>query len=116
MTRAFYHVTTRSCVGAILSDGLRPMTGPRSEKLGEPKPSIHMFDDRDMVEDAIGNWLGDDFEARGEPEAIVLEVTLEKEAVSRLVHDGFAHLAFDPIPATCIRELAREPTKGPCNV
>ena len=43
-----YHITERSALAQILSEGLRPQIGKRSEKAHESKPLIYLTDGIDL--------------------------------------------------------------------
>lgn len=57
----FYHVSPSTNTQSILSKGLIPMIGGRSEQL-ETEKAIYMFRSIDDVDDAMMNWLGEEFE------------------------------------------------------
>ena len=69
---SLYHVTTLASLPAILQEGIEPSIGPRSARINEITPAIYLFPTVDHVADALGNWLGDEFE--DEDELVVLEV------------------------------------------
>lgn len=58
----FYHLTPRRNLEAIKAQGLMPTVGERSESLGEAEPRIYLFDSKESLEDALGNWLGEEFD------------------------------------------------------
>ena len=58
----FYHLTPRRNLDAIKAQGLMPSIGERSEDLGEEEPRIYLFDSKQSLEDALGNWLGEEFD------------------------------------------------------
>lgn len=57
-----FHFTPQQNVDRILSEGLQPMIGPRSEAFGETVPQIYCFTCMDAVGDALANWFGDAFD------------------------------------------------------
>lgn len=57
----FYHVTPTRNLKRIKAEGLIPNRGPRSRRLGEPGSSIYLFTSMEEMEDALMNWLGDEF-------------------------------------------------------
>lgn len=63
-----FHVTQAVNVDAILRDGLRASRGPRSEQI-EDDDRVFVFDSRASAEDAVGSWLGEEFD---EDEELVL--------------------------------------------
>jgi len=60
--QVYYHVTPKKNIPYILRDGLVPGIGRRSSKLGEIKENIYLFKTLDDVEEAIMNWMEDEFE------------------------------------------------------
>lgn len=69
-----YHVTTDESLNNILEEGLAPHIGPRSEEMGETEPKIYLFSSKDDVENALSNWLGEQFD--DDQSLYVLEVNL----------------------------------------
>ena len=58
----YYHVTTPEGLEGIKQRGLVPQVGDRSRALGEENPGVYLFPSRDDRDNALGNWLGDEFE------------------------------------------------------
>jgi hypothetical protein len=56
-----YHVTPTKNVKSIMRDGLRPQVGNRSSKITGEDNGIFVFNSKNDAEDAIMNWLGDEF-------------------------------------------------------
>lgn len=56
-----YHVTALKNLESIMTKGLMPFKGERSLKFGEPVEAIFLFKDRISAEEAIMNWLGEEF-------------------------------------------------------
>jgi hypothetical protein len=90
-----YHVTLQSNLGSILKNGLIPRIGERSEKLNE-KPGIFLFPSVRDMENALLNWLGEEYEDIEEPlvslkitlpDDFPLEAPVEFERVSRRIID-----------------------------
>jgi len=70
----YYHVSTETNTHSILRSGLQITKGDRSSQVEGEEAGIFLFRDTDSVEDALSNWLGDEF---SEDERINLfEVTL----------------------------------------
>lgn len=55
-----YHVTPTKNVPSIMTYGLQPKLGARSEKAGEIIPAIYLFRFAADVKDSVTNWLGDE--------------------------------------------------------
>lgn len=73
-----YHVTLASNLPSILERGLIPAVGPRSAAFGEEKPAVYFFRSLDDVEDALVNWLGEEFDE--DERIIVIEARLPDDA------------------------------------
>lgn len=56
-----YHVTPTRNVKSILAKGLVPSIGQRSAQL-ETESNLFLFPTKDAAEDAVMNWLGDEFD------------------------------------------------------
>ena len=65
-----YHVTPSENLDSIMSKGLVPQVGDRSRKIEGEKPAIYCFPDKNSMEDAVMNWLGDEFD-EDEPLALL---------------------------------------------
>ena len=57
-----YHVTPTTNVESILKDGLTPSKGSNSQTYGEEQDSVYLFPTPEDAADALGNWLGDQYE------------------------------------------------------
>lgn len=57
-----YHVTPTRNLPSIRKLGLIPRIGPNSRQLGETQPLIYLFPTRVDVNDALMNWLGDQYD------------------------------------------------------
>lgn len=58
----FYHVTPAKNVKWIMEEGLTPSTGSASSSYGETEERVYLFPTMDDVQDAVSNWLGDQYE------------------------------------------------------
>lgn len=71
--RIYYHVTPQSNTNNILQSGLLVQQGERAKQLNEAD-GVFLFRSVMEAEDAVMNWLGDEF---GEDEPLdLLEITL----------------------------------------
>ena len=57
-----YHVTNLTNLSSIKRRGLCPQIGLRSQELGETEKCIFVFTNLDDVDEAVANWLGDEFD------------------------------------------------------
>lgn len=64
-----YHVTSRGNLDSILEHGLTPRTGPNAAQLGETEHAVYCFSSMGACEDALMNWLGEQFD---EDDALVI--------------------------------------------
>ena len=59
----YFHVSPGRNLPEILQNGLEPRIGPRSDAYGERQPCIYAFRDAEALEDALGGWLDQVFDA-----------------------------------------------------
>jgi len=57
-----YHVTPTKNLKSIAKQGLLPTVGERSSKIAGEKKGIYAFPDKVSAENAVMNWLGDEFD------------------------------------------------------
>ena len=57
-----YHITPTKNLKSIAKQGLKPTVGDRSSQIAGEKSGIYVFPDKISAEDAVMNWLGDEFE------------------------------------------------------
>lgn len=62
LPKVLYHVTPAKNLPSILRHGLTPNVGSRAAKIYGEQSGIFCFPDKVSVEDAMMNWLGDQFE------------------------------------------------------
>lgn len=73
-----YHVTPTANMASIRSAGLVPLMGDRSSKM-EDDPAIFLFKSKDDADDAVSNWLGDEFD---EDEGLtLLQITVPRSFI-----------------------------------
>ncbi|WP_455233043.1 GNAT family N-acetyltransferase [Geopseudomonas aromaticivorans] len=106
--RLLYHVTPEANLYSISKQGLLPATGPRSADLGEQEPAVYCFPNREAVEDALGNWLGDRFD-EDEPLAILeLQVPVGSEAPAELPGAAFEVVVAERVPPEAVKAIYNE--------
>lgn len=98
--RIYYHVTPFGNIDSILREGLLPLTGERSIKIGEIEPAVYLFESFAACEDALMGWLGEEFEDYGK--LVVFEINLPRcmEVVTSAA--DYEVLVKQPIPSNCI--------------
>lgn len=101
-----YHVTPSENLDSIMSQGLIPQKGERSRKILDEKPAIYCFPDKDTMEDAVMNWLGDEFD---EDEALAL-LEIDTTGLDGQVTDGAKYeiAITSSIPVENIRVLSKD--------
>ncbi len=98
--KTFYHVTTKHNWNLIKKQGLIPKIGERAEKIPEDKPKIYMFTDINSMEDALQNWLLDEF-PEDEP-LVVLKIKLPPSHPIQI--NGSEVTSNSPIPKEYIQK------------
>ena len=103
-TKYFYHVTPTKNITNIMKNGLIPSIGSSSSKFGEEKPATFMFRNKDDMEDALSNWLGDEF---GEDEKLsLLQISLPNNM--HIFSDvGFEVYVLETIPSNNIKVITK---------
>lgn len=61
-TNFVYHVTPTKNLKSIAKQGLVPTVGDRASQIAGEKFGIYVFPDTTSAEDAVMNWLGDEFD------------------------------------------------------
>lgn len=97
-----YHVTPSFNVDSIQKDGLQPRIGERSLSAGEKTPAVFLFANKDDLEQALMNWLGEIFE---DEELVILEIQLPLEYKQFLVKNEYEITCSVTIPPQCIQFL-----------
>ena len=72
----FFHVTPKRNLQPILSHGLMPKMGERSTKIGEDAARVYLFPSIEEMDNALYNWLGQEFEE--EEELLILQLDIPK--------------------------------------
>lgn len=57
-----YHVTPTQNLRSVMKNGLVPNIGDRSSKIAGEQSGIYLFPSVEAAEDAVMNWLGDEFD------------------------------------------------------
>ena len=95
-----YHVTLLENLESIKKHGLIAKIGPRSKKIGEPVSAIYLFPDLDYANDAVVNWLGDEFD--DDEDLIILPVNVTEDDVERAPDIDYERVSLADIPAKLI--------------
>lgn len=100
---ALYHVTPTINIPSIMRDGLVPQVGDRSTAMAET-PAIYLFPSREHAEDAVMNWLGDEFE---DVPLTLLKVSVDPSIIQRsgADYEVTIHHTIDPNAIENVGEL-----------
>ena len=91
-----FHITRHENLPSIMRKGLIPQTGERSQQI-ENSDGIYLFESKEMAEDALMNWLGDEYD---EDESLsMLRITIPNGGVKdfNIRHDGFSVVFYSTI-------------------
>lgn len=83
----FFHVTLYSNAWKISREGLQPEIGERSESCKEQEPVIFLFPTQEDMENALSNWLGEEF---GDERIVILKIRLPMSYEDDLVYEPAA--------------------------
>jgi hypothetical protein len=100
----YYHVTPTKNVPSIMSEGLKPQQGSRSERMTDH--GIFLFKDMEDMEDALVNWLGDEFEEDESLTLLGVELPLDADIAPEAV--GFEVNVLSPIPPQYIQIVSED--------
>lgn len=100
----YYHVTPATSIDRILHEGLVPRQDKRSAEANEREPGVYMFGSRVDAEDAVANWLGEQFD-EDEPLAL-LQIKLPKD-FPRPKKTAFEYMSTIKIPPAFITVASR---------
>lgn len=95
-----YHVTPLKNLKSIKKHGLLCKIGPRSQKIGEPVSAIYLFPDLSYANDAVANWLGDEFD--DDEDLIILPINVTEADVERAPDIDYERASVADIPAKLI--------------
>lgn len=96
----YYHVTPTENVSRIMSEGLTPQRGPRASQM-ESEDGIYLFKTMEGVDNALSNWLGEEFEEDDVP-LTLLGVELPSDAQKRLNERGDDNSSYEIVVTTAI--------------
>jgi hypothetical protein len=99
----YYHIAEASQLRRILRQGLQPQLGYRSQTI-ESDPSVYLFTSYLNAENALHNWLGEEFDEA--TELILLQITLPPEIpVFHHPEVGWESWVEQVIPPSAIKAL-----------
>ena len=103
-----YHVTPTKNLRSIMKNGLRPQIGDRSAKLHGEENGIFLFPTLDDVEDAVSNWLGDEFDEDEDLTLLAIDVSGLPLVDSNAGYEKIAKTAISPDRISVSNELMLE--------
>ena len=103
-----YHVTPTKNLRSIMKNGLRPRVGDRSVKLHGEENGIFLFPTLDDVEDAVSNWLGDEFDEDEDLTLLAIDVSGLPLVDSNAGYEKIAKTAISPDRISVSNELMLE--------
>ncbi len=93
-------MTLLSNLKSIKKHGLLCQIGPRSQELGEPAKAVYVFPNLDYANEAVMNWLGDEF--NDDDKLIILPVKLTEKDVDHAPDIDYERRSTVDIPASLI--------------
>ena len=99
----YYHVTPTINIPRIFEQGLLPQRGDRALLMNEEEDAIFLFPSRADVDNALMNWLGDEFEEDEPLTLLEIELPPNVQVVPSTVE--YEVMVFDPIPPKYIKDL-----------
>lgn len=88
-----YHVTEAENLASIMRDGLMPSIGARSKALGETCEVIYFFPTEEDMDNALSNWLGEEFE---DVEIAILAVASDSIVEGDVPYEHVSETAIAP--------------------
>lgn len=102
--KSYYHATEERNLSGIMSRGLIPSMGTRSEKLGDS--GIFLFKEMVDLEDALMNWLGDEIDE--DSRVAILRVKVPDSRKIRQSPASYEVIYTDIIPPNMIELVGYE--------
>ena len=107
-TRTVYHAAPGSRAEAIQREGLQPRIEKRGIHAADKVPAVYFFDGIDSAEDALVNWLADEWD-EAETEAVVFSTDLPESELEPDPEIAGAYRVTRPIPPEQLKVIARWP-------
>ena len=104
-SQILYHVTPTRNLARIMRDGLLPKIGPRARLIQEPVKGIYLFHSAQDAEEAVMNWLGDQF---GEDTQLTLLAVQVPPGSAQVVGAGYETILTAVIPPQNIRVVTKD--------
>jgi hypothetical protein len=101
--KILYHVTPAENVRNILRNGLVPGKGARSQSYNEQDDAIYCFGSKLEVEDALMNWLGNEFD--DDQQLALLQINATHIPFSQTRHAEYEYTITTPVPPNVITLL-----------
>lgn len=94
---SYYHVTQAHNLDSIFRTGLVPAIGQRSKACGESVARTYLFTTLDDLDNALSNWLGEEFE---DEDIAVLKVESEDVVPGDVEYES---VCLETIAPDCIQ-------------
>jgi len=98
-----YHITPLKNVPSIQQNGLQPQIGDRTAQIPDEQSAIYCFPDVSSAEDALMNWLGDEFDESEELAMLEIDTTGLKGKFTK--HAEYELTIVSPIPPEQIKVM-----------
>lgn len=110
----YFHVTPKSNLLAILKEGLIAQIGDRSQEAKEDADAVFLFPNKEDMDNALLNWLGEAFEE--EDELIILQIDLpadfpvkrDADSNGELMYEAYSYKNIPPEYISAIYDEAYE--------
>lgn len=103
----YYHVTPAVNLSKIRKEGLKVYRGERTKKMSD-ESALYAFNDLVSLEDALVNWLGDEFNEEQTLAILRIDLPEGEFDVSQTEHAGFEFKIKEDIPPKYIRFVRYE--------
>ena len=101
-----YHVTPAANIPSIMEHGLIPQVGARSILMDE-SPSLFFFTSKGSMENALLNWLGEEFDE--DEDLTILQVDVPEEWLMSTLAD-YELVCTTVVPPRMIDKVMSEPS------
>lgn len=105
----YYHVTLLKNVPSIRQNGLTPQVGERAASCDEKEPAIYLFLNKEDMEGALQNWLGEQFDE--DADLAILELRLPLSYEGDFINDinvGYEARCISAVPEDYIQFFSED--------
>ena len=105
--QTLFHVTPLRNLGRIRAEGLLAQLGPRASAACERAPAVFCFPSREDLDNALSNWMGEDFED-SPGELAIVELRSPLSAKRDACAASYEVVLLDPVPSHAIVAAYRD--------